>query len=60
MSDVAGLEALEFDIGPVKQKNVSVKLGLFSYPSIQTCALGAQKNRHNGKVLLCTYNICFG
>ena len=32
-------------IGPVKQKKFSVKLRLFSHPSVLTCVLGAQKNR---------------
>ena len=30
-------------IGQVKQKNNSVKLRLFSYPSVKTCVLGVQK-----------------
>ena len=47
-------------IGPVKQKNVSVKVRLFSYPSVLSCDLGAQKNRLNETVLLSTHNICFG
>ena len=41
-------------------KNLSVKLRLFSYPSIYTCVLGAQKNRLIETVLLSTHNICFG
>ena len=39
---------------------MSVKLLLFSYPSIETCVLGAQKNRLIETVLLSTHNICFG
>ena len=38
---------------------MSVKLLLFSYPSILTCVLGAQKNRLIETVLLSTHNICF-
>ena len=34
----------QFIIGPVKQKKVSIKVWLFSYPSVYTCVLGAQKN----------------
>ena len=43
-----------------KRDNFSVKLLIFSYPSILTYALGAQKNRLNETVLLSTHNICFG
>ena len=50
----------EQDLRPVKQKDFSVKLWLFSYPSVETCVLGAQKNRLTGTVLLSTHNICFG
>ena len=39
---------------------MSVKLKQFSYPSIQTCVLGAQKNRLIETVLLSTHNLCFG
>ena len=39
---------------------MSVKLKLFSYQSIKTCVLGAQKNRLIETVLLSTHNICFG
>ena len=39
---------------------MSVKLQIFSYPSIYTCVLGAQKNRLIETVLLSTHNICFG
>ena len=46
-------------IGPVKQF-LSVKLGLFSYPSVLPCVLSAQKNRLIETVLLSTHNICFG
>ena len=38
----------------------SVKFRLFSYPSTETCVLGAQKNRLIETVLLSTHNICFG
>ena len=41
-------------------QNLSVKLSLFSEPSVKTCVLGAQKNRLIQTVLLSTYNICFG
>ena len=47
-------------IGPVKQKILSIKLLLFSYPSVLTYVLGAQKNRLTETVLLSTHNICFG
>ena len=33
---------------------------IFSYPSVLTYVLGAQKNRLIETVLLSTYNICFG
>ena len=36
------------------------KMKLFSYPSILTCVVGAQKNRLIETVLLSTHNICFG
>ena len=36
------------------------KMSLFSYPSVLTFVLGAQKNRLNETVLLSTHNICFG
>ena len=36
---------------------MSIKLLLFSYPSIVTCVLGAQKNRLIETVLLSTHNI---
>ena len=38
----------------------SVKLKIFSYPSILTFVLGSQKNRLIEAVLLSTYNICLG
>ena len=41
-------------------KIVSLKMLIFSYPSVLTYVLGAQKNRLNETVLLSTYNICFG
>ena len=37
----------------------SVKLLIFSYPSISTRVLGAQKNRLDETVLLSTQSICF-
>ena len=37
-----------------------IKLLKFSYPSVLTFVLGAQKNRLIETVLLSTYNICFG
>ena len=46
------------DSGPDKQ-NLSIKLLIFSYPSVCTCVLGAQKNHLIEKVLLSTHNICF-
>ena len=39
---------------PVKQN-----FWLFSYPSVETCVLGAQKNCLGEMVLLSTHNICF-
>ena len=38
----------------------SVKLYMFSYTSVLTYVLGAQKNRLNGTILLSTNNLCFG
>ena len=39
---------------------LSVKLLMFSYPSVLTYVLRAQKNRLIETVLLSTHNICFG
>ena len=36
------------------------KIEIFSYPSVLTYVLGAQKNRLIETVLLSTHNICFG
>ena len=36
-----------------------LKLHIFPYPSIKTCALGAQKNRLIKTDLLSSHNICF-
>ena len=41
-------------------KNFSVKMLIFSYPSVLTYVLGAHKNRLIETVLLSTHNICFG
>ena len=41
-------------------KNFSVKLRIFSYPSVLTVVLGAQNNHLIEAVLLNTHNICFG
>ena len=38
---------------------VHLKLHIFPYPSIKICALVAQKNRLNEKVLLSTHKIMF-
>ena len=38
----------------------SVLLQIFSYPSLLTYVLGAQKNHLIETVLLSTHNICFG
>ena len=35
-------------------------MSIFSYPSILTYVLGAQKNRLIETVLLSTHNLCFG
>ena len=40
-------------------KILSVKVLIFSYPSVFTYVLGAQKNRLIEMVLLSTHNICF-
>ena len=39
---------------------MSVKLEIFSYASVLTYVLGAQKSRLIETVLLSTHNICFG
>ena len=39
---------------------LSVKLSIFSYPSVLTYVLGAEKNRLIETVLLSTLNIFFG
>ena len=41
-------------------KIFSVKLSIFSYSSVLTFVLGAQKNRLIETVLLSTHKICFG
>ena len=41
-------------------KFLSAKLSIFSYPSVLTNVLGAQKNRYIEVVLLNTHNISFG
>ena len=41
-------------------KFLSIKLLIFSYPSVLRYGLGAQKNCLIEKVLLSTHNICFG
>ena len=43
-----------------KPKKCRLEVQLFSYPSIQTHVLGAQKNRLIETVHLSTHNICFG
>ena len=43
-----------------KTKCLSVKMLVFSYPSLIAYVLGAQKNRLNETVLLSTHNICIG
>ena len=42
------------------RSNVSMKLSIFSKPSVLTFVLGAQENRLIETVLLSTHNICFG
>ena len=39
--------------------SLSIKLSIFSYPSVLTYVLGAQKNRLIEMVLLSTHNISF-
>ena len=46
-------------IGLDKQKNLSVKMLIFSYSSVLTEFLGAQKNSFIETILLGTHNICF-
>ena len=41
-------------------KFLSVNLLIFSYPSVLSYVLGAQKNRLIETVLLSTHSICFG
>ena len=43
-----------------KENVLNMRLQLFSYPSVKSCVLGAQKNGLNETVLLSTHNICFG
>ena len=38
---------------------LSVKMLIFTYPSVLTCVLGAQKNGLIETVLLSTHNICY-
>ena len=42
-----------------KKTFLSIKLLTFSYQSVLTYVLGAQKNHHNERVLLSTHKICF-
>ena len=42
-----------------KQNISSVKLYFFSYPSVLTYIVAAQKNRLNETVLLRTHSVCF-
>ena len=44
-------------IGLDKQKKISVKLQIISYPSVLTYVLGAQKNRLIEKVILSTQHM---
>ena len=44
--------------GLTDKKSVIEKLRIFSYPSILTFVLGAEKNRLIETVLLSTHNIC--
>ena len=43
----------------INKNKINVKMGIFPYPLIFTCILGAQKNRLIETVLLSTHNICF-
>ena len=47
------------DSKPHKHNFWTVKLSFFSYSSVLTCVLGAQKNRCIDPVILSTHNICF-
>ena len=47
-------------IGPDKQSFRALNFLLFSFSSIQTCVLGAQKTCNNEMVLLSNHNIRFG
>ena len=47
-------------ISKIKINIFSVKLLIFSYLSVLTYLLGAQKNRLIETVLLSPHNICFG
>ena len=49
-----------FPISPDRPIFFSVKWWIFSYPSILSYVLDAQKNRLIETVLLSTHNICFG
>ena len=42
------------------KKIFGYKLSIFSYPSVLTYVLGAQKNHLFETVLLSTHHICFG
>ena len=47
-------------IGPDKTDLLSLKLRIFSYPSVLTFVCDAQKNHLIETVLLSTHNICVG
>ena len=49
-----------YTIAQDKTTFLSINLSIFSYPSVLTYVLGAQKNRLIETVLLSTYNIRFG
>ena len=50
---------IDSDLFHMGQDFFTVQLLIFSYPSILTCFLGAQKKRLIETVLLSTHNICF-
>ena len=47
-------------IGLHKQTFLSIKVIIFSYPSVLAYVLGAQKNHLIEMVLFSTHNTCFG
>ena len=58
MAKLSGMN--QYVNGLVKKNSVTCILQIFSYSSVVTYVLGAQKSRLIEMVFLSTHNICFG